>query len=102
MNRVCRLWWYPTRCSAPHVPRASSDYESFLWRSPREGEPDPRVLRWTCDCQPVVYELVMLGGALFIRRTQTLMGHKVVHETDRWTTSVAKGFWSSLLFGHVR
>jgi hypothetical protein len=94
-------WDFPPHRESPHVP-TRSEYEPLAWTPPREGEPEARVLRWTCDCQPVVYELVTLGGARYIRRTQIINEKKVVHETDRWIDHVADGMWNSPLFGHVR
>lgn len=94
-------WEFPPRCVSPHVP-VRPEYEALVWTPPPEGEPGARVLRWTCDCQPVVYELLTLGGVGYIRRTMSVRGKKVVHETDRWIDQVADAFWSSLLFGHVR
>ncbi|GGO78239.1 hypothetical protein GCM10012289_59780 [Nonomuraea cavernae] len=98
---MIRFTQYPPRCESPHVPD-SAEYEPLTWMSPREGEPEARVLRWTCDCQPVVYELVTLGGVRYIRRIQTLKERRLIHETDRWIDRVAEGLWNALLFGHVR
>ena len=93
---------FPPRCMAPHVSAVTSHYERLTWNPPRGGEPDGRVLRWTCDCHEVVYELIALGGLRFIRRTDRRGGRTVAHESDRWSIHVADSMWSALLLGHVR
>jgi hypothetical protein len=99
---VVGRWRFPPHCPAAHVSAVQAHYEELAWHPPRGGEPPGRVLRWTCDCTDVFYELIALGGLRFIRRT-ALQGKKsVIHESDRWSLHVAHDRWRALLFGHVR
>lgn len=94
--------WFPPRCQSPHVSAAQSHCERVSWDPPREDEGEGRLIRWTCGCSLVVYELVQMGGVQFIRRTQRRKGKPLVHETQRWIAKVAESNWNALLCGHLR
>ncbi|MEV1240174.1 hypothetical protein [Nonomuraea sp. NPDC049750] len=102
MNWVLGPWQFPPHCTAPHVSAVQSRYEELAWNAPRGGEPDGRVMQWTCDCDEVFYELIALGGLRFIRRTALRAGKAVIHESERWSFHVANAMWSALISGHVR
>jgi len=86
-------WRFPSHCTAPHVSAVQLHYDQLAWHPPRGGEPPGRVLRCTCDCDEVVYELVALGGLRFIRRTAFRDGKSVIQESDRWSLHVANAMW---------
>ncbi len=102
MSWVMSQWPFPPHRMAPHIPAAQSHYDRLAWHPPRGGEPPGRVLRWTCDCEEVVYELVALGGLRFIRRTALRGGKGVIHESDRWSLHAANAMWDALLTGNAR
>ena len=102
MSWVLGHWRYPPHCTAPHVSAVQSHYEELIWNAPRGGEPTGRVLRWTCDCTEVFYELITLGGLRFIRRTALRDGKSVIHESDRWSLHAANAMWDALLMGNAR
>lgn len=101
MSWVLGHWRFPPHCTAPHVSVVQSHYDQLAWHSPRRGEPDGRVMKWTCDCTEVFYELITLGGSRFIRRTAHRAGKTIIHESDRWPLHVANDMWLALLFGRV-
>ena len=102
MSWVFGHWRFPPHCSAPHVLAVQPHCEELAWHPPREGEPPGRVLRWTCDCTEVFYELVAFGGLRFIRRTALRAGKTVIHESDRWSFHAANAMWGALLMGRAR
>jgi hypothetical protein len=79
-----------------------SGCEELGWSEPQGRVHEGRVLLWTCDCQPVVYELVAVSGQRLIRRTRRQDNKIVTHESDRWRAKEADGIWNALLSGHVR
>ncbi|WP_433515937.1 hypothetical protein ACQP2T_10345 [Nonomuraea sp. CA-143628] len=102
MSWVMSHWRFPPHCTAPHVSTVQSHYDQLAWNAPRGGGPDGRVMRWTCDCDEVFYELIALGGLRFIRRIALQNRKTVIHESDRWSFSVANAMWTALLSGHAR
>ncbi|MEV7010518.1 hypothetical protein [Streptosporangium sp. NPDC051022] len=61
-----------------------------------------RVIRWTCECDPVFFEFVQANGLRFIRRTKRTSKPPLVEESDHWPAAEADAMWSALLFGLVR
>lgn len=95
-------WDYPPRCLSPHVSPARSHCEPLTWNAPQSEEERSRPVRWTCDCNPVFYELCQAGDRTFIRRTERRQGRRLVVESDRWPAPEANGMWNALLCGLVR
>ncbi|GAA3111567.1 hypothetical protein [Streptosporangium carneum] len=96
-------WDYPPRCQSPHVASPRSHCERLTWNAPREREKGRvRVVRWTCDCEAIFFELCQAGGLRFIRRTKRTAGNPLVEESDRWPATEADAVWAALLFGLVR
>jgi hypothetical protein len=89
-------------CVSPHVPALRTDHMRLVWHTPFQGEGRVRVIAWTCHCRATVYELCHASGIAYLRRTVQLEGAPEVHETYRWTFSVAEGVWVALLQGRVR
>ncbi|MEU4832282.1 hypothetical protein [Streptosporangium sp. NPDC023615] len=75
--------------------------EPLTWHPVREDE-QVRIVRWTCDCEPVLYELCQAGGPRFIRRTTRARNTPSVHESDRRPAAEADALWIALLHGLVR
>lgn len=95
-------WDYPPRCLSPHVSPPRSHCEALSWNAPpREGE-RTRLITWTCDCGPVLFELHQAGGLRFIRRTARGQGGVSIAESDRWPAREADAMWNALLCGLVR
>jgi hypothetical protein len=85
------------RCLSPHVPRPVDQCEQLDWEAPRPRE-RVRVIAWTCDCTPPVYELCTAGGQWLIRRTAD-----VVEVSPRWSLwHETQAMWSALLLGQIR
>ncbi|WP_329084818.1 hypothetical protein [Streptosporangium sp. NBC_01469] len=95
------LWDHPPRCLSPHVLPARSHCEALTWHPPR-GDTQVRVVRWTCDCDPLFYELCQAGGVRFIRRTRRSRSDLTIDETDRRPAAEADAMWIALLHGLVR
>ncbi|MFF3445039.1 hypothetical protein [Streptosporangium sp. NPDC002721] len=91
-------WDYSPRCLSPHVLPARSHCEPLTWH-PLRGDGQARVVRWTCDCDALFYELCQAGGLRFIRRTRR---HHAIDESDRWQAQEADAMWIALLHGLVR
>lgn len=94
-------WEYPPRCLSPHVASPRSHCEALRWNAPAMRE-RVRVVRWTCDCESVFYELCQTGRLRFIRRTKRLEGGSLTEESHRWPDAEADAMWTALLFGLVR
>ncbi|MEV8631943.1 hypothetical protein AB0395_09820 [Streptosporangium sp. NPDC051023] len=94
-------WDYPPRCLSPHVASPRSHCEPLKWNAPA-SEGKVRVVRWTCDCGSLFYELCQTNGLRFIRRTKRTEGTPWVEESDHWPTAEADAMWTALLFGLVR
>ncbi|MFJ2031695.1 hypothetical protein [Streptosporangium sp. NPDC087985] len=69
--------------------------------TPRENS-QAEVIRRTCDCEPVFYELCREDRLGFIRRTRRLQGLWLIEETGRWHDREAEAMWIALLYGLVR
>ncbi|MFC4009373.1 hypothetical protein ACFOY2_19225 [Nonomuraea purpurea] len=80
----------------------ASHCELLEWTVPEQSEPDGRVLRRTCDCKGIFFELRLVGDWVVIRRTCREKGGNVIAETERWHAGVAAALWSALLMGHLR
>ncbi|MGW0592261.1 hypothetical protein [Streptosporangium sp. NPDC002607] len=61
-----------------------------------------RVLRWTCDCGPTLYELCQVNELRFVRRTERVPAGPSIGESDRWQAPEADAMWIALLHGLVR
>ncbi|MEU8206329.1 hypothetical protein [Streptosporangium sp. NPDC049046] len=95
-------WDCPPRCLSPHVSPVRSHFEELTWH-PSHGDGRVRVLRWTCDCEPVFYELCQASGLRFLRRTRRAApGRASVAESDRWQAQETDEMWIALLHGLVR
>ena len=78
MSWVLGHWRFPPHCTAPHVSAMRPHYDQLTWHPPRRGEAGGRIVKWTCDCTEVFYELIALGGLRFIRRTALRAGKTVI------------------------
>ncbi|MFF4414903.1 hypothetical protein ACFYY8_20445 [Streptosporangium sp. NPDC001559] len=89
--------------TSSHVAAPRSHCEALAWNAPglRRWE-RVRVVRRTCDCETVFYELCQAGSLRFIRRTMRTAGAPQVEESDRWLAAEADAMWTALLFGLVR
>jgi hypothetical protein len=97
------LWDYPPRCLGPHVASPRSHCETLAWNAPGERRRERvRVVRRTCDCETVFFELCQAGGLRFIRRTKRTAETPLVEESDRWPAAEADTTWTALLFGLAR
>ncbi|GAA0827653.1 hypothetical protein ACFQVD_21605 [Streptosporangium amethystogenes subsp. fukuiense] len=94
-------WDCPPRCLSPHVLPTRSHYETLTWHLPN-GDEKARVLKWTCDCGPTLYELCQVGELRLIRRTERVPGEPAIDESDRWQAPEADAMWIALLHGLVR
>jgi hypothetical protein len=92
----------PPQCLSPHVKPPTSHYEQLIWTVPSNRGSDGRVLRWTCDCEGLFYELRQTGGLRFIRRTRTDQGVVVIEDSEQWRAGIADAQWSALLSGHLQ
>ncbi|MFF4412846.1 hypothetical protein ACFYY8_09960 [Streptosporangium sp. NPDC001559] len=88
-------------CLSPHPARPLADHMRLVWRKPCQAE-RLRVIAWSCDCGPVVYELCHAGGQAFVRRTHHFNGARMVHETYRWPIRKGDDVWKALLSGQAR
>ncbi|GAB1821087.1 hypothetical protein HerbRD11066_42510 [Herbidospora sp. RD11066] len=84
-------------CLSPHPGRAQEDQRELMWRAP-VGDRPPRVIEWTCDCLPTVYELCESGGQAYLRRTS----RGKVEETPRVNVNEGRAIWSDLLAGRAQ
>ncbi|RCG32119.1 hypothetical protein DQ384_06290 [Sphaerisporangium album] len=82
----------------PHVPDPNADAERIAWQAATSGEDRRRVLRWTCQCKPVVYSLVTAGGRGYIERA----GKGAVAQTHRMSHSDIATLWERILLGQAR
>ncbi|GII63284.1 hypothetical protein Skr01_33690 [Sphaerisporangium krabiense] len=80
----------------PHVPKPNDDAERVTWQSATAAEDRRRVLRWTCECKPVIYYLVTAGGRGYIERT-TAGGERV--QTPRMRYVQIADLWEKILLG---
>ncbi|MEV6982430.1 hypothetical protein AB0M95_14375 [Sphaerisporangium sp. NPDC051017] len=53
----------------PHVPEPQPDSVPIDWQRAAQAEYGRRLVRWTCQCKPVVYYLITAGGHGHIERT---------------------------------
>ncbi|GAA3111699.1 hypothetical protein [Streptosporangium carneum] len=94
-------WDCPPRCLSTHAAPARSHCETLTWTAPPERA-QARVIRWTCDCETVFFELCQADGLRFIRRTKRTGRKLLVEESDHWPPGEADAMWTALLFGLVR
>ncbi|MGC5010741.1 hypothetical protein ACLQ2R_08260 [Streptosporangium sp. DT93] len=78
-----------------------SHHEPLTWH-PVRGDEQVRIVRWTCDCDPVFYELCQAGGRRFIRRTTRAQNNPSIHESNRYPVAEADALWAALLHGLAR
>ncbi|RCG29868.1 hypothetical protein DQ384_16980 [Sphaerisporangium album] len=69
------------------------------WQPATQAEDRRRVLRWTCECRPVVYYLITAGGQGYIERTDP--GHTTV-QSPRLRYAQIADLWEQLLLGRAR
>lgn len=91
----------PPQCLSPHVKPPTSHCERLIWTVPNSRGSHGRVLRWTCDCEGLFYELRQAGGLRFIRRTRSDQGVAVIEDSEQWSAGIADAQWSALLSGHL-
>lgn len=81
-------------CTGTHVPPAFAEAEELTWFLVRPDR--DRVVEHTCSrCAGTSYELFMLGGGYFFRRT---IGSKT-WDTTRVNRTTAYRWWRALLAG---
>ncbi|GAB3140925.1 hypothetical protein [Microbispora hainanensis] len=85
-----------------HVAPPQTGCERLVWRKPTARCTHLRVRRHTCECQPVVYELCVSGGLVFVRRTVRKPAGLSVRETEWLLTARAMELWQRLLTGQAR
>ncbi|MEV6979748.1 hypothetical protein AB0M95_00530 [Sphaerisporangium sp. NPDC051017] len=83
----------------PHVADAGPDSEAIDWLSAYRTEARRRVLRWTCECRPVVYYLVTAAGRGYVERTG--LGETRV-QTSRLRYVEVADLWERILLGQAR
>lgn len=91
----------PPRCLNPHVPSPQSHCEALAWNAPSSGG-GVRIVRRTCDCEAIFYELCQSDDLRFVRRTRRTPGHSRVEESRHWPVPEADALWAALLAGLVR
>ncbi|MEU9887233.1 hypothetical protein [Sphaerisporangium sp. NPDC051011] len=84
---------------SPHVPEPQADSQIITWRPATHAEDRRRVLRWTCQCKPVVYYLITAGGRGYIERTAP--GQATV-QSPRMRYAPIADLWELLLLGRAR
>ncbi|GII87948.1 hypothetical protein Ssi03_59380 [Sphaerisporangium siamense] len=82
----------------PHVPEPQPDCQQVVWLPVTQVDPRRRVLRWTCQCKPVVYYLIASGGRGYIERTG--QGRTTV-ETSRMRYTQTGDLWELILLGRA-
>lgn len=85
-----------------HVAAARSASASIEWDLVGPCSERVRVRDYTCECQPVFYELCQAGGQRYIRRTTRKGRRVVVEESVRTAASKTDILWALLLHGDAR
>ncbi|RCG17414.1 hypothetical protein DQ384_39760 [Sphaerisporangium album] len=83
----------------PHVLEPQPDHVRIQWHTATHSEDRRRVLRWTCECRPVVYYLVTAGGQGYVERTGP--GPTMV-QTARMRHVQVADLWELILLGRAR
>ncbi|MFB4320683.1 hypothetical protein [Actinomadura sp. 21ATH] len=87
-------------CGGRHMPLAVPGARPLEWIRMLPPIERARVVEHTCErCRPVSFELLNLGGAFLVRRTETAKGKVVVHETARVRKKLALEWWQQLRHG---
>lgn len=90
--------WSCPRLS-PHPPGRTSVHSTRLeWTL--EPPNRIRVVRHTCSCRVIVYELLTAGGAYFIRRTHQTLPAKISY-AGPWSHRLAVRLWALVLTGEA-
>ncbi|RCG29974.1 hypothetical protein DQ384_17595 [Sphaerisporangium album] len=82
-----------------HVLDPQPGCEAVAWMPASRGEARRKVLRWTCECRPVVYYLITSGGRGYIERTGP--GETAV-QTSRMRYAPIADLWELVLLGRAR
>ncbi|MEU9891429.1 hypothetical protein [Sphaerisporangium sp. NPDC051011] len=83
----------------PHVLEPQPDCVQVQWQAATQAEDRRRVLRWTCECRPMVYYLVTAGGQGYIERTGP--GAATV-QTARMRHVQVADLWELIWLGRAR
>jgi hypothetical protein len=89
-------------CYGRHVEVARDGHQQIEWDPERSRAVHVRVRDYTCDCEPVFYELCQAGGLRYIRRTSRGGGKVVVTESDPVAASKTDALWLRLMRGEAR
>jgi hypothetical protein len=90
-------------CPAPPSPRAYRvkwEVEGNMWV--RRFGRLPRVVRLSCRCRPVEYELLAIGGLHWIRRTERTGDGLVVRVSPEAANSRVGEWWGLIMSGDAR
>ncbi|MEU9890748.1 hypothetical protein AB0M95_10280 [Sphaerisporangium sp. NPDC051017] len=82
-----------------HVLQPGTDCEAVTWQPVTEVEARRRVVRWTCQCRPVVYYLVTSGGRGYIERVGP---GQATAQTFRMRYAQIADLWERILLGQAR
>jgi hypothetical protein len=90
-------------CPAPPSQRAYRvkwEVEGSMWV--RRFGRLPRVVRLSCRCRPVEYELLAIGGLHWIRRTERTGDGLVVRVSPEAANSRVGEWWGLIMSGDAR
>lgn len=85
-----------------HVVPAREGAEVIEWIPQPPRVEGVRVRDYTCDCQPISYELCQAGGVRFVRRIRRVEGKVLVDECPGGVASPIDALWERLLRGQAR
>ncbi|MFG1960775.1 hypothetical protein [Nonomuraea sp. NPDC049028] len=86
----------------PHAGEQRPDAETITWLAPMSRFPCVRVIRHTCECQEVIYELCTSGGLAWVRVTERAKSGPVIRESHPGPYGAAEELWTKFMTGQVR